>query len=462
MRKFSSYGQIDTESHYYAPRTALIEGAYTQLIGENPVKGGHDITVWAPRQTGKSSVMLEAVKKLRQHDEFEVVIITMQSAKNAHTAEDAVKLFHDELQRHLRRQLPQISSWKEIPALFTAELFPKPLILIIDEFDAFDESSINSLANEFRQIYTTRQSEKDTPTSEKTYRLHGLALIGVRSVLGIENASGSPFNVQRSLHIPNLSHEEVHGIFRWYVEESGQQIETAVIDRLYEETQGQPGLVCWLGELLTETYNEVPDKPIDMKLFEYVFMWATRGLPSNNIFNIISKARQLPYKQTVLELFRTEEKIEFDFDKRDLNFLYMNGVIDIEATQDNLYVKFPSPMVQKRLFSYFSHELFEYMGKLFEPFADLSDTLTEQELMLKGLLGHYQKYLQINKEWLFKQAPRRADLRIYEAIYHFNLYMYLHKFLQNKGGRVWPEFPTGNGKIDILISYREQLYGIEV
>lgn len=67
-----------------------------------------------------------------------------------------------------------------------------------------------------------------------------------------------------------------------------------------------------------------------------------------------------------------------------------------------------------------------------------------------------------NRGGLFQHAPRRVDLRIREAVYHFNLYMYLHRFLHAKGARVWPEFPTGNGKLDILITYREQLYGIEV
>ena len=51
MRRFHSYGSIDTEEHYYAPRQELIEKAYTQLIGYNPQKGGHYFTVWAPRQT---------------------------------------------------------------------------------------------------------------------------------------------------------------------------------------------------------------------------------------------------------------------------------------------------------------------------------------------------------------------------------------------------------------------------
>ena len=54
MRRFSSYGPLRPNLHYYAPRDALLESAYTQLIGEIPDEGGHYITVWAPRQTGKT------------------------------------------------------------------------------------------------------------------------------------------------------------------------------------------------------------------------------------------------------------------------------------------------------------------------------------------------------------------------------------------------------------------------
>ncbi len=35
-------------------------------------------------------------------------------------------------------------------------------------------------------------------------------------------------------------------------------------------------------------------------------------------------------------------------------------------------------------------------------------------------------------------------------------------FLDTWKGRVYPEFPTGNGKIDIIIEYRGRIYGIEV
>ena len=68
MRRFNSYGPVDTEEHFYAPRRNLIDWGYTQLIGDNPLKGGHYITVWAPRQTGKSWVMLQVMERIRKQE----------------------------------------------------------------------------------------------------------------------------------------------------------------------------------------------------------------------------------------------------------------------------------------------------------------------------------------------------------------------------------------------------------
>jgi hypothetical protein len=462
MRKFSSYGPINTKLHYYAPRKDLINQAFTQLLGENPDEGGHYITVWAPRQTGKTWVMQQIVKRLQASDEFETAILTMQSAKEETTTEGVLEILVENLSEWFNREFPTVDSWKELSKLFTSPYFTKPLILILDEFDAIEEAFINKFANEFRSMYTKRLNELHKQSGEKSCLLHGLALIGVRTVLGIENVTGSPFNVQRSLHIPNLTFEEVDGMFKWYEQESGQQIEQDVINRLYYETQGQPGLTCWLGELLTETYNEEPDKALTMKQFNYMFMWATQGLPNNNILNIISKAKQEPYKDVVLELFKTHNKFEFTYDDVHLNFLYMNGVIDIEHTLQQLYAKFPSPFVQKRLFNAFSREIFPYLGKLHEPFEALDDIITEEHLNICNLLKRYERYLQENRDWLLKDAPKRADLRIYEAVYHFNLYMYLHQFLRSRKGDVYPEFPTGNGKIELIIKYKNTVYGLEV
>jgi len=455
MRKFSSYGPIDTNLHYYAPRDALIERACAQLVD------GHYLTVWAPRQAGKTWVMQQAVRRIKKRGDFEVAITTMQSSRGAETAADALEALIENLRYWFNEDLPDVIDWKKLPEIFTAKYFSKPVILILDEFDAMKDKFINRFANEFRTMYIERMAA-DRISGEKRYLLHGLALIGVRSVLGIENVSGSPFNVQRSLHIPNLTFDEVEGMFKWYERESGQQVEQEVIERLFYETQGQPGLVGWLGELLTETYNK--NNPyITLRDFEIAYAAATDELPNNNILNIISKARQEPYKQLVLELFRTNNKIPFRYDDPVTNFLYMNGVIGREIIgETKRYIKFPSPFAQKRLFNYFANELFRIVGQLYDPFDDLSDTITADSLNVRNLLRRYEAYLRQNKDWLLKDAPRRKDLRIYEAVYHFNLYMYLSRFLDSYEAQVLPEFPTGNGQIDLIIRHSGRIYGLEL
>lgn len=461
MRTFSSYGPPNLALHYYAPREALIARLCHHLLGEDPTVGGHYVTVWAPRQTGKTWLMQQVVVALRQRGDFDVAITTLQSAKTAETPAAVLKILVTHLRNHFQRDFPMITEWRDLGKLFTASYFERPVILILDEFDALEPAFINALANEFRSIYTERLNELDRNSAEKSYLLHGLALVGVRSVLGVENVSGSPFNVQRSLRIPNLTIEEVNKMFQWYMQESGQAIEQPVIDRIVSETQGQPGLTSWLGELLTDTYNQ-HEAAITLAHFEQAYTAAIKLLPNNNVLNIISKAKQEPFKGIILDLFKTASKTAFSYDDPTLNYLYLNGVIDYEQVGDDYFAKFPSPLIQKRLFTYFAREFFPQLGQLQYPLDDLQDTITASQLNVQRLLQRYETYLQQNRAWLFKQAPRRAeDFRIYEAVYHFNLYMYLMRFLESYQAQVYPEFPTGNGKIDLSIRYAGQLYGLE-
>ncbi|MCP4155152.1 MAG: AAA family ATPase [bacterium] len=463
MRRFWSYGPVDTAEHYYADRQKLIEKIYTGLTGNNPLKNGNCITVWAPRQCGKSWLMIQVYQRLKKDPLFDVVPISLERVKDETDVKQILRIVAKKIGERLGKSFDNIDSHEKFQEIFRKDVLDKPLILILDEFDALTEEAINTFVSAFRNTYIERRYEADKNSAKKSYLLHGVALVGVRSVLGIENAKGSPFNVQQSLQVSNLTFDEVQKMFSWYEKESDQKVEPAVIKRLYYETCGQPGVTCWFGELLTDSYNTNKSKPITVKQFDEVYTAALKVLPNNTILNIVSKAKQNPYKETVLELFKTDIKMEFSYGNPELNFLYMNGVIDKEeVNRTEYYVKFTSPFVQKSLFNYFSTELFRDMGQLVEPFESLEDTVTEKTVDIRNLARRYQQYLAKNKDWLLEDVPRRKDLRIYEAVFHFNFYSYIKAFLKPRGGRVVPEFPTGNGKIDLLIFYKEQRYGIEL
>jgi len=332
----------------------------------------------------------------------------------------------------------------------------------MDEFDALQPQVVAAIAGVLRNIYINRGEERDKTTAEKMYLLHGVALIGVRSVLGIENKSGSPFNTQRSIHIPNLTVAEVNSLFHQYIDASGQTVEQDVIDRIYYEFRGLPGLTSWLGELLTEKFNKTPNHPIMMSDFEYAYSHASSTQPNANITNLIQKSHDPEYKDQVIQIFQTTDKIHFTFDDDQLNFLYMNGVIDFEEIGTEQFVKFPNPFVQKRLFNSFAREMFRTLGRLHDPYIPMDDIITETSLNLPNILRLYEGYLKKHRTTILKDAPLRSDLHVHEATFHFHLYKYLSDFMTPKGGNVVPEFPTGNGQIDLLIHHAGQIYGLEV
>lgn len=188
MRTFSSYGPVDVDLHYHVPRRALVEFASRQLIGEKLKKGGRYITVWAPRQRGKTWVMRQVRHEIEQDSRFDVVSLSVQSFKNLTEVGQVLPIMSRKIQTALSLPSADTDDLIAFETLFSPQTLTKPLILIIDEFDSLQSKVITDLATVFRNIYLQRRDEG--------YLLHGLALIGVRAVLGVENVSGSPFNVQ--------------------------------------------------------------------------------------------------------------------------------------------------------------------------------------------------------------------------------------------------------------------------
>ncbi|MDM8526569.1 ATP-binding protein [Anaerolineales bacterium HSG24] len=472
MRTFSSYEEISTNVNYYVPRKELIEWGYNQLLGDEPEYGGHYITVWAARQTGKSWVMRQIVDRIMERDDFEVAILTLQSTKTTKNEQGVLKVFVEELRDGFGKDFPDLTSWEDLKSLFSHTYFDKPVILILDEFDSMGEQFINNFANEFRNMYGRRMNERGKLSGEKSCLLHGLALVGVRAVLGVESRSGSPFNVQRSLHVPNLTFAEVESMYRWYERESGQIVEDQVIERLYYVTRGQPGLVSWFGELLTRDYTPKPKQPpIDWEAWEMAWNSARYLEPNNTVMNLIAKARDPEYMGYLLELF-TKPNIIFSFHNPTHNYLYMNGIIVPEtARQSNGKVinlcRFSSPFIQDCIYDALGHDLVSRSQILaIEPRDDLADVFdpTKKNFDLPALLQRYKDYLVRLKAaghnpW--KQQPRReTDLQLTEAVGHFHLF----SWLQSAAWRcvISPEFPTGNGKVDIHLRYEGKEGIIEI
>ncbi|WP_207691474.1 AAA-like domain-containing protein [Desulfonema limicola] len=452
MRRFHSYGPVDCEEHFCIQRKELIDKCFKQLIG-NPEKGGHYFTIWSPRQCGKTWLMRQVKKEIEKQypDKFIIGMMSMQGVvmKNDEPEERFLErlplLFWESFKMEMDKPPVNFEGFKNL-FLKDKGLFSKPLILFIDEFDSLPPKIIDQLVTLFRDMYLKRES----------FNIHGLALIGVRAVLGVDSLRGSPFNIQRSLHVPNFTTEEVEDLFKQYQTESGQKIEPEVVKTVYDSTRGQPGLVCWFGELLTETYNPGTDKIINMSAWENVYAAALHKEWNNTVLNLIKKA-QGKYADYVLELF-TKSDLPFSIRAEWCSYLYLNGIIDNMESGDSsggkAYVcRFSSPFVQTCLYEAFT---MDFAGDrlpilALDPLDTLSDVFEPDELNIPALLERYKAYLKRLKAkginpW--KDQPRRVDLHYTEYVGHFHLYFWLRQAIEDLC-IISPEFPTGNGRVDL-------------
>jgi len=190
---------------------------------------------------------------------------------------------------------------------------------------------------------------------------------------------------------------------------------------------------------------------------------------NNTVLNLIKKAKA-EYQPRVLELFATSD-MAFTLDDEWCSYLYMNGIIDAEHTTDgkgeDVYIcRFSSPFIQERLYSALTLHLVGDRTPILalEILDDLADVFAGEALDLPALLERYKAYLtRLAAKGIdpWQQQPRRSDLRLTEAVGHFHLYAWL----QAAVGRrcvVSPEFPTGNGKVDLHLRCGDKRGTIEV
>ncbi len=464
MRHFHSYGPVDCRHHFCAEREALIQNCLRQLLGI-PDGAGHYFTIWAPRQTGKTWLMREVRKEIEKQYEDRFIIGTMSVQGVIMKPEEPEEAFLKRIPllfwESFRLEIDAPEDFEGFKNLFMRDkgLFDKPLILFIDEFDSLPRKVIDRLVTLFRDMYLKQES----------YILHGLGLIGVRAVLGVESEQGSPFNIQRSLHVPNFTRQEVGDLFRQYQSESGQKIKSEVVEKIYTSTRGQPGLVCWFGELLTEKHNPDVEQVIDMNLWRQVYSRACHSEWNNTVLNLVKKVRA-GYQRHVTELFAHSD-IRFSIDTDWCNYLYLNGVIDREETVGDRgditdICRFSNPFVQLRLYNALTTDLIGERSSILalEPLDTLSDVFDTPEPDIPALLERYKGYLKrlrakgINP---WKDQPRRSDLHYTEYVGHFHLYFWLRQAVEEHCA-VSPEFPTGNGRVDLHLRCGDKQGIIEV
>jgi hypothetical protein len=437
MREFNTSGPCDPALHYTVMREALM------VEGKAKVNKGRFFTLFAPRQAGKTTFFKLLLNELEK--DFTTVWLSFESLKTVSKAD-----FYQELEHELKRTLSKddIPTKLIIDGPITLRLFfektpnlSKPIVLVIDEFEGIPDCVLSEVMHTFRQIYHQKEY----------YHLHSLCLVGVSTIAELVVSSASPFNIAEELELPYFTFSEVSSLIKQYVAESEQVFEENVIKAIYDNTQGQPGLVCALCAYLVEKLVTNRSQPILMEQYFKAQQHFLTERFDKNILNIVQKAREK--RAFMLKLLFNEESLPFSIHDPDMAWLYANGVIDKGNGNTDILV----PLYKKALITAFrpliNGETQYYINS---PHETINKYLTPiGALNVNALLTEYRAYVRRRGFQAFDTEHLK------EGAWHYSLDGFIYFFIQRLGGQTYVEVPSGRGRTDILIRYQDQSNLIE-
>jgi len=432
MREFNTSGPCNPALHYTVMREALIEE------GKEKVRKGRYFTLFAPRQTGKTTyfqLLLEAVKA----ENFTPIWISFESLKTVSRNifyRDLNNQLHKALAKHQIRTEHTIKNPVEIREFFEG-IQQQSIVLVIDEFEGIPNAVLNEIMHTFRQMYHQKPD----------HALHSMILVGVSTIAELVTSSASPFNVAEELKVSYFTQAEVNQLIEQYVSESGQKFEDSVIKAIYDNTKGQPGLVC---ALAADLVKKVTNRTVIMADFLVTLDYFLRAKYDKNILNIVRKAKEK--KAFMYRLLFGEQSIDFSVDVEDIAYLHANGVIDnIDG-----YVAIPVPLYSKRIITAFrpvyNGERRHYGFKVNESFETY---LKDGGLNIHAILNKYRQYVR-------RRGFKAFDTeKLKEGAWHYSLDGFISFFIEALEGHTFIEVPSGAGRTDILIVYQAYRYLIE-
>jgi hypothetical protein len=223
-----------------------------RLVGAQLHRYIRDSLYWvlhAPRQTGKTTFLQSWAREINTGDEAVACYASIEACQSVAVLPEAMKTMHKAICESARAGgLPIPELTLDSPELLLYEtmrkwaqlIAPKPLVVLFDEVDVLEGYALIGFLRQLRSGFAMRGIGK-FPVS--------VALVGMRDLKdyitaakdGVAPNPGSPFNIKEDFAIlSNFTYIDMEKLFVQRTEETGQRIEKAALEYMYEQSQGQP------------------------------------------------------------------------------------------------------------------------------------------------------------------------------------------------------------------------------
>jgi hypothetical protein len=440
MRTFNTSGPNILNRHYTIIRQNIIDK------GIKLVNNERYFTIWAPRQTGKSTYFRLLANELEK-DAYKVAHINFESYRT--TPESTfLKNLTGELNKFWNTNFPQT----DISDIFyQIELIKKQkCVLIIDEVEGINTKYLNTFLHAIRKAYHSREN----------HCLKSVILVGVANITGIIKDNASPFNIADQLDMPYFTNEETYELFAQHETETGQIFDNKVKQKISEITANQPGLINGFAKRLVDTNPE--KERLTYEDYLDTEQWYLDEVIDKNISNVLNKADE--HRRFVEKLLFTRNKIRYRINDNAIKELHTNGLIKSYKDPDDkkLYVQFWVPLYKKVLFDYY----YPYTNGEGENIAEnmfVEEYLNNKnEINFDKLIDSYKQHINLRSFRPYREKDKDGNFKsIPEAAMIYSFETFISVFLQIIKARSYREAQISLGNTDLIINVKGFEYFIE-
>ncbi|MGE5343963.1 MAG: P-loop NTPase fold protein [Candidatus Omnitrophota bacterium] len=410
-------------------------------------------TIHAPRKTGKTTYICALARRINAEGKYIAMVLSLGQAEfNGISVEKANESIINALYLSSDRQLketfrppnPELKHYPDLANYLTdwCESQEKPIVLFIDGIDSLLDDVLVSVLRQLRSGYPSRPKYFPSSIIMVGLRDTGKYKIGLRN--GDYSYSGDIYNITSdSLLLPNFKKEEVAELLELYTQDTGQIFLDEVKEETFRLSNGQPWLVNALARQMTILENDY-SKPITMNVLIQAKnkLIQRRATHLDNLFEVLKEER---VKEVVQAIINGDNLV---FDIMDDDILYVRGLGIVSETAP---LTFANPvyaeMIPRILLSPIQASI---------PLEIQTTSFVKEDGQLD-----MEKILSVFQEFYMENAEPWLNRFIYKQCAN---YLLLIAFLQrviNSGGEIMHEMAGGNGRIDLLVKFKEQYYALE-
>jgi hypothetical protein len=428
MRYFNTSGPNILRAHYTLERSELISK------GMDLIRNERYFTIWAPRQTGKSTYFRLLSDALRQKG-FQPIHLNVENYKDALTKGLLSDIGHK--LSELGLEPPLFETFDDF-SRYIGITTGHRIVLIIDEIEGLNPDIFGQFLHTIRNLYHSRDQ----------HCLKSTILVGVSNILGVVGDNASPFNIADNLQVPYFTPAEVTELLAQHTTETGQQFDRKVVKKVFEITAGQPGLVNGFAFQLVTRWPKRPK--IGYKQYLEVENWYLNEAIDKNFSNILNKANEFrPFLENMLF---SDTDIPFKIDRPAIKALHINGII---RPNKRGFVEFWVPFYKKRLYDAFYPYTNGERGEISAALQIQQYFTPDGQLNLDHLIETYVAYAKRRGFGIFREKDTSGNfVSMKEAGLFYSFETYLAAFISQVGGHSYPEAQAGLGRSDLVVNIK--------